>query len=102
MKKSFSLKNISGCLLVVTSVLVTFIPLSVYSVLRLTSTKSKNNLDSAQLAGLWANTTVLMNSTFNCLIFYWKNKTLRTEGMNVIKSMEISRRNESRRPQGKK
>ena len=70
MKKSFSLKNISGCFLVVTFVLVIFIPLLVYSVLRLTSTKSKYNLDNAGLAELWANTTVSMNSTFNCLIFY--------------------------------
>jgi hypothetical protein len=32
-----------------------------------------------------------MNSTFNCLIFFWKNKILRTEGMKLIKSMKICR-----------
>jgi hypothetical protein len=28
-----------------------------------------------------------MNSTFNCLIFFWKNNILRTEGMKVIKNI---------------
>ena len=28
---------------------------------------------------LWARTFVTMNSTFNCLIFFWKNATLRNE-----------------------
>jgi hypothetical protein len=36
-----------------------------------------------------------MNSTCNCLIFFWKNKILRTEGMKVIKGMKICRRVQS-------
>ena len=95
MKKSFSLKNISGCLLVVACLLVLSIPHVIYSVLRLTSKERENTLDNAALAGFWSATTAAMNSTFNCLIFYWKNKILRTEGMKVFKSMKICRRSQS-------
>jgi hypothetical protein len=35
-------------------------------------------LDNAHLAALWAGTIALMNWTFNCFIFYWKNMVLRT------------------------
>ena len=38
---------------------------------------------------LWANTLVSMNSTFNCLIFFWKNTTLRNEGRNILKKWRI-------------
>ena len=93
MKKSFSLKNISSCLLVVAClIIVLLIPTLIYVVLRLTSKETLSTLDNAQLAGLWARTTGSMNSAFNCLIFYWKNKILRTEGMKVIKSMKTCRR----------
>ena len=94
-KKSFSFKNISGCLLVVACLLVLYIPSVVYIVLRLTSKEGENTLDKAGLVGIWCATTAAMNSTFNCLIFYWKNKTLRTEGMKIIKSMKIFRRSQS-------
>ena len=57
--------------------------------LRLNSKETENTLDSAEPAELWARTAASMNSTFNCLIFYRKNKTLRTEGMKVIQSIKI-------------
>ena len=98
MKKSFSVKNISGCLLVVACLLVLSIALSVYIVLRLTSKERQNTLDNGGLAALWTTTAFSMNSTLNCLIFFWKNKALRAEGIKVIKSMKICRRNESRHP----
>ena len=88
MKKSFSLKNISTCLLAVPCFVVLSIPVLVYSGLSITS-KDTSTLNNASIAGLWAKTISSMNSTFNCLIFYWKNKILRTEGMKVIKGMKI-------------
>ena len=88
-KKSISLKNISSCLLIVASLIVLSIPTLVYIGLRLTSKKKANTLDNAQLTAVWAKTTASMNSTFNCLIVYWKNKTLRAEGMKIIKGMKI-------------
>ena len=95
MKKTFSLKNISSCLLTAACVVVVTIPVCVYVGLRINSPETKNTLDHANLAGLWARTIALMNCTFNCLIFYWKNKVLRTEGLKVLKSMKICRRVES-------
>jgi hypothetical protein len=95
MKKTFSLKNISSCLLVVACVVVLSIPLGVYIGLKIHSTGTRYTLDNTALAQLWAKTMALMNCTFNCLIFYWKNKLLRTEGLKVLKSLKICRRVES-------
>jgi hypothetical protein len=79
----------SSCLLAVACFVVLNIPVFVYIGLNITSTAKEWTLDNALLAALWASTTTSMNSTFNCSIFYWKNKILRTEGMKVIKSMKI-------------
>ena len=95
MKKTFPLKNISSCLLAVACLVVVSIPWSGYIGLRINSPETKNTLDNAGLAGMWVITISLMNCTFNCLIFYWKNKVLRTEGLKVLKSMKICRRVES-------
>ena len=86
-----SLKYVSSCLLAVACCVVLSIPSFVYIQLRMSSTE-RNILDDAQLAALWAGTATSMNSTFNCLIFYWKNRILRTEGMKVIKSMTSCQR----------
>ena len=94
-KKTFSLKNISSCLLVVACVVVVSIPWCVYIGLRINSSETTNTLDNATLAWMWGITISLMNGTFNCLIFYWKNKVLRTEGLKALKSLKICRRVES-------
>ena len=94
-KKTFSLKNISSCLLVVACVVVVSIPWCVYIGLRINSPETTNTLDNATLAWMWGITISLMNGTFNCLIFYWKNKVLRTEGLRALKSLKICRRVES-------
>jgi hypothetical protein len=89
MKRTFSLKNISSCLLAVACLAVLSIPVFVYLGLTITSKYDASMLDNGQIAALWGGTIILMNSTFNCLIFFWKNKILRTEGMKVIKGMKI-------------
>jgi hypothetical protein len=89
--KKFSLKNISSGLMAVACFVVLNIPVFVYIGLSITSTAKEFTLDNAILAGLWASTIAAMNSTFTCLIFYWKNKILRTEGMKVTKGMRICR-----------
>jgi hypothetical protein len=38
----------------------------------------------------WAYLLILFNSTANSLIFFWRNKALRTEGMNRIKVIRDS------------
>ena len=95
MKKTFPLKNISSCLLVVVCVVVLSIPTWVYIGLRINSIETTYTLNSGNIALLWGKTTALMNGTFNCFIFYWKNKVLRTEGLKVLKSLKICRRVES-------
>jgi hypothetical protein len=92
MKETFSSKNISSCFLIVACVMVLSIPTFVYIGLRINSPETKNTSDNATLALIWTSTIALMNCTFNCLIFYWKNNVLRTEGWKVLKSMTICRR----------
>ena len=90
-KNSFSVKTISSCLLVIACFVVLFIPTFVYIGLRINSSETSGTLDNANVAAFWAETIASINSTFNCLIFYWNNKTLRTEGMKFVKSIKISR-----------
>ena len=92
MKKTFSLKNISSCLLVVACIVVVSIPGFVYIGLIINSPKTRYTWDNANIAGIWAITISSTNCTFNCLIFYWKNKVLRAEGLKVLKSLKICRR----------
>ena len=91
LKNTFSWKKVSSCLIAVVCFVVLSIPAFVYSGLRTASKNKDTYLDDVELVGLWAKTIASMNSTFNCLIYYWKNKILRTEGMKVIKSVTIRR-----------
>ena len=96
MKKTFSLKNISSCLLAVACFVVLSIPVFVYiGVTTNSGFPSTSKLDIINIAALWGETIVSMNSTFNCLIFYWKNKILRIDGMKVIKGLKICLKDES-------
>ena len=94
-KKTFSLKNISSCLLSVACLVVLSIPVFVYIGLTITSKETVFGFDELYLLGLWAKTVASFNATFNCLIFYWKNAILRSEGMKLIKGIKICRRVQS-------
>ena len=94
-KKSFSLKNTSSCVLAVACFVVQFIPVLAYVGLRQFSNEDEPTLNDTNLTGMWAITISSMNSTFNCLIFYWKNKILRSEGMRVFKSIKVYRKDQS-------
>ena len=91
-KKTLSLKKISSCLLAVACILVLTIPWSVYIALGINSKETTTLSDNKNFARLWNRTFFSMNSTCNCLIFYWKNKILRSEGMKLIKGMKLCRR----------
>ena len=84
MRKSFSLKNISSCLLAVACLILLAILSIIYIGLSPTTKTKEYTLNNARIAGLWFHTVSSMNATFNCLIFYWKNKTLRTEGIRLL------------------
>ena len=98
-KRTFSWKKISSCILAVVCFAVLSIPVCVYFGLRIHSIYSSKELTicnfQAKLARLWSTTIFSMNSTFNCLIFFWKNKLLRNEGMKIIKGFKVSRRDQS-------
>ena len=88
-KRSFSLKNIYSCLLATACLLMLAIPGILFIGLEMASKKKLWLYDYAKFAGLWTRTAASMNSTCNCLIFYWKNKILRKEGMKLFKHMKI-------------
>ena len=85
-KTVFAMKQISSILLAVACVGLLFIPTSAY--IAVSVTKENSDADK-KFAQLWTTSFVSMNSTFNCLIFFWKNRILRTEGMKVVKEMKI-------------
>ena len=78
-----NLKSISTCSLAVGCFFCCFCPYIIYSALRLAS---RTSLSERQflLFGLWSNTFVSLNSTFNCVIFFWRNSILRREGMKIV------------------
>ena len=80
-------KNISSCLLAATCFVLLCIPTFVYIGQSLNNERTWA-LDDVDISALWSKTIVSMNCTFNCLIFYWKNKILRTEGLRIIKSLK--------------
>lgn len=82
-----NLKGISSCLLVVLCCFLLSIPSAVYIAFRFAQQSSKDNV---ALSYVWAGTVYAMNSTFNSLIFFWKNKLLRTEAMKILSTLAYS------------
>ena len=90
MEKKFSLKNVSSCLLAVACFVTLSIPAFVYAGLKMNYAEETLTLDHhVNLIGIWGLTIASMNSTFDCIIFFWKNNVLRTEGLKAIKSIKI-------------
>ena len=81
-----NLKNISTCLLAVACLLVLSIPTSVAIVINMNA--ENRHASKAILSNIWTTTIYLMNCTFNSLIFFWKNKVLRTEGIKILKTLK--------------
>ena len=78
-------KSISTCILAALCFVLCCCPGLLYNCVILLS----NNLLSADVVmgwGLWVSTFVSMNSTFNCLIFFWKNTTLQNEGKKILRT----------------
>ena len=49
------------------------------------------NINEVHLS-LWSQTTIAMNSTLNCLVFFWKNSILRREGLKIVKKLNFCER----------
>ena len=78
-KTTVNIKSISTCLLVVASLVVLSIPTSVFIIFN--HNAENKQFSNTRLSAMWSTTFYIMNCTFNSLIFFWKNKVLRREGI---------------------
>ena len=82
--RKLNFKNISTCCLAVLCFFICSCPYIIYSCLGfsyMANTPYRQRLSHH----IWSNTFVSMNSTFNCLIFFWRNSILYREGMKILK-----------------
>ena len=80
------LKTISTCFMVVACFLICSVPQIIYTLYNCSMyeiCKPKDDLH-VLIFNLWASATVSLNSTFNCLLLFWKNSILRREGKKII------------------
>ena len=77
-------KNISTPLWAVGCFMLLSIPHS-FNIAFILAEKSSKTI---RLSYIWAFTCIIMNCTFNSLIFFWKNKVLRTEGIKILKTLK--------------
>ena len=82
--KRKNLKNISAALLVVGCLILLCIPGS----LNIAFNLAGKSLNTVRLSYIWAFTSHTMNCTLNSLIFFWRNKVLRTEGIKIVKTLK--------------
>ena len=83
-------KHFSTCSLAVACFFICSLPQIIYSASRLTSNKPFYDRQLL-IFSIWSGTFFSMNSTFNCLIFFWRNSILRREGMKVVKCFQSER-----------
>ena len=80
-RSAVNFKTASTCLLAVLCFLFSSIPLILHLFFEIFSTFNDDVLVSYYL---WAVTAVAMDSTFNCFLFFWRNKILRAEGVKIL------------------
>ena len=78
-----SLRKISTCLLAVLCLLICHVPAIVDVGLQIT--KQKPREEYKFLMSVWADTILALNSSLNCLIFFYKNSVLRRHGQMFFK-----------------
>ena len=86
-RTTINLKNIHTCLLAVACLLILSIPTTFYVAFSFAETQ-KSMTTNVRLCFVWAASVCAMNSTCNSLIFFWKNKVLRTEGIKILKTLK--------------
>ena len=84
-RRTINLKNVNTCLLAVACFVFFSIPVNFYVVFSIVEGSMSEN---ARLSRIWIGTTYVMNCSFNSLIFFWKNKVLRSEGIKIIKKIK--------------
>ena len=85
-RMKLDLKNISTCLLAVACIGLLSIPTCVYIVFNINA--KREWVTNVGLSYIWTGTLYAMNCTFNSLIFFWKNKVLRIEGVKILKTLK--------------
>ena len=88
-KRNF--KNISTCFLAVVFFFCCSFPSIICSIWSYTL-KLQSNDRRRILFDNWAATFACMNSTLNCVIFFWRNSILRREGMKILKCLLRTKR----------
>ena len=84
-RKKINLKNINTCLLAVACLVFLSTPNIFFVVFSSVEGSTSKN---ARLSATWSALTLVMNCSFNSLIFFWKNKVLRDEGIKIIKKIK--------------
>ena len=80
--RAINLKSISTCSLAIGCFFVCFCPYIIFSVYRFTG--AAQFARQVLLYNIWTSTFVSINSTLNCVIFFWRNSILRREGMKIM------------------
>ena len=83
-RTSTNFKNISTSLWAVACLILMSIPNSFYIAFNF----AEKDTNTERLSAIWALTCSTMNCTSNSLIFFWKNKVLRTEGIKMLKTLK--------------
>lgn len=78
------LRNVSTCSMAVVCYLACSSPALLYCFICF-SRKIPLHDKNVSSFSLWAGTSVTLNSTFNAVIFFWRNTILRQEGMKLLK-----------------
>ena len=81
-KKNF--QNISTVLWLVACLMLLSVPSGFYIAFNL----AEKDTNTERLPVIWVLTCSTMNCTLNSLIFFWKNKVLRAEGIKILKTFK--------------
>ena len=77
--------GISTCILAVACFTLFSSPAMIYCAIKFTPDMFSE--DNGMLFRLWVSAFACINSSLNCLVFFWKDKSLRQEGTNILKSL---------------
>ena len=77
--------GVSTCILAVACFALFSVPLLIYSVMSFVPATLHE--DISMLFDLWAFMCACVNSSVNCLIFFWRDRRLREEGWKVLQSL---------------
>ena len=89
-RSELSLRKMSTCSLAVLCFCVCCCPEVIHSLYNFKTSKTPLSREKEKTFCLWSVTFVCANSTFNCLILFWRNTVLRREGMRLVKYMRSS------------